>query len=29
MIMNPIAGQFTSIEQVNDQYLKRQNINIF
>ena len=24
--MNPIAGQFTSIEQVNDQYLKRQNI---
>ena len=26
MIMNPIAGQFTSIEQVNDQYLKRQNI---
>jgi formate hydrogenlyase subunit 6/NADH:ubiquinone oxidoreductase subunit I len=26
MIMNPIAGQFTSIEQVNDQYLNRQNI---
>lgn len=24
--MNPIAGQFTSIEQVNDQYLNRQNI---
>ncbi len=24
--MNPIAGQFTSIEQVNDQYLNRQNV---
>lgn len=24
--MNPIAGQFTSIEQINDQYLNRQNV---
>lgn len=24
--MNPITGQFTSIEQVNDQYLNRQNV---
>ena len=24
--MNPIAGKFTSIEQVNDQYLNRQNV---
>lgn len=24
--MNPIAGQFTSIEQVNDQYLNRQDV---
>ena len=24
--MNPIPGQFTSIEQVNDQYLNRQNV---
>ena len=25
--MNPIASQFTSIEQVTDQYLKQKNIN--
>ena len=24
--MNPIAGKFTSIEQVNDQYLNRRNV---
>ena len=25
--MNPIAGQFSSIEQVSDQYLNQKNVN--